>query len=57
MQASKLADKTEREDEFVVEEVHQGVKSRFYSTGRYSAKRETGVHYFQSLIAKYMSNQ
>lgn len=55
MEATKLADKTEREDEFVVEEVQKGVSSRFYKTGRFSAKREKGVHYFQQLNAKYLN--
>lgn len=55
MEATKLADKTEREDEFVVEEVQKGVSSRFYNTGRFSAKREKGVHYFQQLNAKYLN--
>lgn len=56
MEATKLADKTEREDEFVVEEVQKGVSSRFYKTGRFSAKREKGVHYFQQLIAKNLQS-
>jgi len=57
MEATKLAEKTEREDEFVVEEVHKGIHSRFYNSGRFSAKREKGVHYFQSLIAKYLNDE
>ncbi len=56
MEATKLADKTEREDEFVVEEVQKGVSSRFYTKGRFSAKREKGVHYFQQLNAKYLNS-
>lgn len=50
MQGDKLAEKTEREDEFVVEAVHRGIKSRFYQTGRFSPKREKGVHYFHQLL-------
>lgn len=55
MEATKLADKTEREDEFVVEAVQKGVNSRYYKSGRFSAKREKGVHYFQTLISKYLN--
>lgn len=53
--AKTLLDKVEREDEFVVESVHKGVQSRFYTTGRFSPTREKGVHHFHSLLAKYLS--
>lgn len=46
-----MGDKVEREDEFVVEGVMQGLQSRFYQHGRFSPRREKGVHYFQSKIA------
>lgn len=49
-----LAEKVEREDEYVVESVQKSMKSRFYSTGRFSPKREKGVHYFHRLISKYL---
>ena len=49
-----LAEKVEREDEFVVESVQQGMKSRFYDTGRFSPTREKGVHHFHCLISDYM---
>lgn len=52
--ANALIDKVEREDEFVVEGVHKGVQSRFYSTGRFSPTREKGVHHFHRLLAKYI---
>ncbi|MEQ9021910.1 MAG: SRPBCC family protein, partial [Pseudomonadales bacterium] len=50
--AGALLDKVEREDEFVVEGVHKGLKSRYYPSGRFSPKRETGVHQFHSMLAK-----
>jgi choline monooxygenase len=53
--AGALLDKVEREDEFVVESVHKGVQSRFYTTGRFSPTREKGVHHFHRLLAKYLS--
>ncbi len=52
LQGDKLAEKTEREDEFVVEAVQRGLRSRFYKAGRFSPKREKGVHYFHQLIAE-----
>mgnify|MGYP000288903701 FL=1 len=52
--AGALLDKVEREDEFVVEGVHKGLKSRFYTNGRFSPTREKGVHHFHSLLAKYL---
>ena len=52
---SSLIDKVEREDEFVVEGVHRGLKSKFYQTGRFSPTREQGVHQFQRLLSQYLS--
>jgi len=54
MQGSQIAEKTEREDEFVVEAVQKGLKSRFYDTGRYSPEMEGGVYSFHQLIRQYM---
>lgn len=50
--AGALLDKVEREDEFVVEGVHKGLKSRYYSTGRFSPNREQGVHQFHRMLAE-----
>jgi choline monooxygenase len=50
--ASKAMDKVEREDEFVVEGVHQGLQSRFYKAGRFSPTREQGVHHFHRMLAE-----
>ncbi|GIV37916.1 MAG: choline monooxygenase [Cyclobacteriaceae bacterium] len=44
----------ELEDEAVVESVQQGIRSRFYSTGRYSVKHEKGTHHFHRLIASFL---
>ena len=49
--AGALLDKVEREDEFVVEGVHRGLQSRYYTTGRFSPTREQGVHHFHRLLA------
>lgn len=49
--AGASLDKVEREDEFVVEGVQKGIKSKFYTTGRFSPSKEKGVHHFHSLIS------
>lgn len=56
IEASAGADlhSVEMEDEAVVESVQKGVRSRFYSRGRYSPTREQGTHHFHRLIAEYI---
>ena len=49
-------DKVEREDEFVVESVNKGLKSIYYSTGRFSPTMEKGVHHFHSLLSKSINS-
>lgn len=49
--SSAAMDKVEREDEFVVEGVHQGLRSRYYKAGRFSPTREQGVHHFHRMLA------
>ena len=44
----------EMEDEAVVESVQHGIRSRFYTHGRYSPTREQGTHHFHRLIAEFM---
>ncbi|MBV9241736.1 MAG: aromatic ring-hydroxylating dioxygenase subunit alpha, partial [Acidobacteria bacterium] len=46
----------ELEDEAVVESVQRGIRSRFYSQGRYSPTREQGTHHFHRLIAEFMNS-
>lgn len=47
-------DTVEMEDEEVVEAVQKGVRSRFYSHGRYSVTREQGTHHFHRMIAELL---
>jgi Phenylpropionate dioxygenase and related ring-hydroxylating dioxygenases, large terminal subunit len=47
--------RVELEDEAVVESVQKGIRSRFYSYGRYSPTREQGTHHFHRLIAEFMN--
>jgi len=49
-------DKVEMEDEAVVEGVQRGLQSAFYSSGRFSPTRETGVHHFHRLLADYLTS-
>lgn len=53
--AGKDLEKVEREDEFVVENVQKGIRSSFYKGGRFSPKREKGVHHFHRLLSSYLS--
>ena len=53
--AGQGLDKVEREDEFVVENVQKGMLSSFYKSGRFSPKREKGVHHFHRLLAEFMN--
>ncbi|MEM1121406.1 MAG: SRPBCC family protein [Bacteroidota bacterium] len=55
MAGDAVGEKTQQEDEWVVEGVQKGLKSRFYTDGRFSAKRETGVHHFHRLLKHYLS--
>jgi choline monooxygenase len=47
-------DRVEREDEAVVESVQKGVRSSTYHRGRYSPKREQGVHHFHRLLERFL---
>jgi choline monooxygenase len=47
-------EEVEHEDEEVVENVQKGVRSRFYTHGRYSVTREQGTHHFHSLITEFL---
>ncbi|HLA96302.1 MAG TPA: SRPBCC family protein [Pyrinomonadaceae bacterium] len=46
--------RVELEDEAVVESVQKGIRSRYYSHGRYSPAKEQGTHHFHRLIAEFM---
>lgn len=47
-------DAVEMEDEEVVEAVQKGIRSRYYSHGRYSPNREQGTHHFHRIMAGFM---
>ncbi|MFN4122667.1 MAG: aromatic ring-hydroxylating oxygenase subunit alpha [Flavobacteriales bacterium] len=52
--AAHMLEKVEREDEDIVEQVQKGVKSRLYKKGRFSPKREMGVHHFHRLLSEIL---
>lgn len=45
----------ELEDERVVEAVYRGMRSRFYTGGRYSPSQERGVHHFHCMICGFLA--
>ena len=57
MSGSQLGEKTQQEDEWVVEGVQKGLRSRFYKDGRFSVKRENGVHHFHWLLKHYLTDK
>jgi choline monooxygenase len=52
--AIAFADEVQTEDVEICELVQRNLGSRVYVRGRYSVKRENGVHHFHSLFAEYM---
>ncbi|MFM1878899.1 MAG: hypothetical protein RLZZ241_1765 [Bacteroidota bacterium] len=55
--AGNRLDTVEIEDEEVVEGVQQGIRSRYYNTGRFSPTREQGVHHFHRLLCDFLNRQ
>ncbi|MDA9107501.1 MAG: aromatic ring-hydroxylating dioxygenase subunit alpha [Flavobacteriales bacterium] len=53
--AGNQLQKVEEEDEFVVENVHNGLRSSFYKAGRFSPTKEQGVHHFHRLISEFLN--
>ena len=49
-QSMAFSDEIQHEDIEICETVQRGLKSRSYDQGRFSVKRENGVHHFQSLV-------
>lgn len=57
MKGDQIGEKTQQEDEWVVEGVQKGLRSRFYKDGRFSVKRETGVHHFHRLLKDCLTKE
>jgi len=54
-QAIEFSDEIQREDIAICEAVQRGLSSRTYEAGRYSVRRESGVHHFHGLWSEFMS--
>jgi len=50
-----LIEKTEYEDESIVEQVQKGMQSRLYKQGRYSPKWEPNVLHFHKLLKSFLA--
>ncbi len=50
-----FSDEIQQEDIELCEWVQRGLKSKAYDAGRFSVKRENGVHHFQSLVHEFLS--
>ena len=53
-QTIAFSDEIQREDIVICEQVQRGLRSRSYDQGRFSARRENGVHHFQELVAEFL---
>jgi choline monooxygenase len=55
-QTIAFSDEIQQEDIVVCEQVQRGLRSRSYDHGRFAAKRENGVHHFQSLVTEFLAH-
>jgi choline monooxygenase len=49
-----FSDEIQQEDIRICESVQKGLRSRTYDTGRFSVKRENGVHHFHLLLNEFL---
>jgi choline monooxygenase len=50
-----FSDQIQQEDIEICEAVQKGLSSQAYDKGRFSVKRENGVHHFQSLVHEFLT--
>lgn len=50
-----FSDEIQQEDIEICEVVQRNLRSRIYDRGRYSARRENGVHHFHSLLHEFLT--
>jgi choline monooxygenase len=50
-----FSDEIQQEDIEICEAVQKNLRSRVYDRGRYSAKRENGVHHFHALLHEFLT--
>jgi choline monooxygenase len=53
--AIAFSDTVQAEDIHICEAVQRGLRSTTYDRGRYSVKRENGVHHFHRLLAEFLA--
>ncbi len=53
-QSIAFSDQVQKEDIEICETVQRGLHSRAYDRGRFSVKRENGVHHFHLLLAEFL---
>jgi choline monooxygenase len=53
----EFSDEIQIEDVKICESVQRGLRSRTYNGGRYSVKRENGVHHFHGLLAEFFARK
>ena len=49
-----FSDEIQQEDIRICESVQRGLRSRNYDRGRFSVRRENGVHHFHGLLAEFL---
>jgi choline monooxygenase len=52
--AIAFSDEVQQEDILLCENVQKGLRSSTYDRGRYSVKRENGVHHFHMLLSEFL---
>ena len=52
--AIAFSDVVQQEDAHICEAVQRGLQSATYDRGRYSVKRENGVHHFHMLLSEFL---
>jgi choline monooxygenase len=50
-----FSDNVQKEDIQICEDVQRNLQSGVYVQGRYSVKRENGVHHFHGLLDEYLN--
>jgi phenylpropionate dioxygenase-like ring-hydroxylating dioxygenase large terminal subunit len=55
--AVAFSDEVQQEDIGLCENVQRGLRSSTYDRGRYSVKRENGVHHFHLLLAEFLGRE
>jgi choline monooxygenase len=55
--AVAFSDEVQQEDIQLCENVQKGLRSSTYDRGRYSVKRENGVHHFHMLLGDFLGRK